>query len=73
MSSLQMPHSRRLLCLRVRRFEEFYYPALVPGEHVLSYPEADADKLRSESAPRIKQVLWRATPVPASRGVLLEG
>ncbi|GFR41572.1 hypothetical protein Agub_g2292, partial [Astrephomene gubernaculifera] len=46
------------------RYSEFYYPALQPGTHLLSFPEAPRDQLLSHIAPRIKAAITRLETSP---------
>ncbi|GAX76445.1 hypothetical protein CEUSTIGMA_g3890.t1 [Chlamydomonas eustigma] len=41
------------------KYQEFYYPALKPGEHYESFPEADADTLHKNVFPQIKARLHK--------------
>ncbi|GFR46535.1 hypothetical protein Agub_g8126 [Astrephomene gubernaculifera] len=41
------------------KYSEFYYPALKPGVHLLSFPEAPREQFLTDVAPRVKAAILR--------------
>ena len=50
------------------KYQEFYYPALEPGVHYISLPEADEETLQTEVFPKMKEAVSSLEVRRGSRG-----